>query len=226
MDRDVTDQPKFQRLEADERRNALIQATIRCLARIGARATSVREICAEAGVSPGLLRHYFDGKDDLVTQTYNHLTTKVNERCGEILDDDTRPPEQRLSRLFVHILKEEWVTDEMLGVWVAFWSLQRSDPSLSEAHKRYNRDFRRHLESILASLNEQHALNTDAHLMAIGLSALLDGLWLELCLDPDGFSSDEAILLCESWLDGFMGGDVHKRLALPPHGAKNQKPDA
>ncbi|WP_259782991.1 TetR/AcrR family transcriptional regulator [Aestuariispira ectoiniformans] len=216
MDRDAADQPKFQRLEADERREALILATIRCLARIGARATSVREICAEAGVSPGLLRHYFDGKDDLVVQTYDYLTTKVNQRCAEILDDESFPPEERLSHLFVHILKDEWVTDEMLGVWVAFWSLQRSDPKLADAHRRYNQDFRQHLENTLIALTEQQNVNTDAHLMAISLSALLDGLWLELCLDPDGFSSDQAIVLCQSWLDGFLGQNVHRRLAIVP----------
>lgn len=212
MDRDATDQPKFQRLDADERRKALILATIRCLARIGARATSVREICAEAGVSPGLLRHYFEGKDDLVVQTYDYLTTKVNQRCADILEDGSGTPDSKLARLFVHILKDEWVTDEMLGVWVAFWSLQRSDPKLAEAHRRYNQDFRKLLEKTLVALADSHKLDTDAHLMAISLSALMDGLWLELCLDPDGFSSDEAILLCQSWLDGFLGNDVHRKL--------------
>lgn len=213
MASDVTDQPKFHRLEADERRKALILATIRCLARIGPRATSVREICSEAGVSPGLLRHYFEGKDDLVAQTYGYLTAKVNAHCGEILGNRSRPAEERLKDLFVHILKDEWVTDEMLGVWVAFWSLQRADPKLAEAHRRYNRDFRAHLKDILDTLKQEYDLKTDTQLMAVSLSALMDGLWLELCLDPDGFSSDEGILLCQSWLDGFLGKNVHQCLS-------------
>jgi hypothetical protein len=38
-------------------------------------------------------------------------------------------------------------------------------------------------------------------LTAIGLMAMLDGLWLEWCLDPDNFQPKEAVALCESWID-------------------------
>ena len=41
-------------------------------------------------------------------------------------------------------------------------------------------------------------------LAAIGLTALLDGLWLEWCLDPGTFRPAEAIALCESWVDSLV----------------------
>lgn len=205
-------EPKFQRLEADERRDALINATVSCLARLGPRATSVREICAEAGVSPGLLRHYFAGKDDLIAQTYLQLTTSLNKRVAAFLLEKDQAPEDRLEKLFVHILTDEWVSDEILGVWVAFWSLQRSDQRLSDLHRDYNVDFRALIGNVLQELADKHVIRTDIRLSAISLASLLDGLWLELCLDPNGFSSDEAISLCRSWLDGFLGKDIHARL--------------
>ena len=205
-------EPKFQRLEADERRDALINATVSCLARLGPRATSVREICAEAGVSPGLLRHYFAGKDDLIAQTYLQLTTSLNKRVATFLLEKDQAPADRLEKLFVHILTDEWVSDEILGVWVAFWSLQRSDQRLSDLHRDYNVDFRALIGNVLQELADKHDIRTDIRLSAISLASLLDGLWLELCLDPNGFSSDEAISLCRSWLDGFLGKDIHVRL--------------
>jgi hypothetical protein len=30
---------------------------------------------------------------------------------------------------------------------------------------------------------------------------MLDGLWLEWCLDPKGFRPAEAVALCEDWVD-------------------------
>jgi hypothetical protein len=39
----------------------------------------------------------------------------------------------------------------------------------------------------------------DLRLAAIGLTALLDGLWLEWCLEPAAFRPAEAIALCEAW---------------------------
>lgn len=64
---------QFQRLDADYRRQSMIDATARCLARCGVAGTSVRVICAEAGVSAGLLRHYFAGIDELIAETYAEI---------------------------------------------------------------------------------------------------------------------------------------------------------
>ncbi|RZA18048.1 MAG: TetR family transcriptional regulator, partial [Proteobacteria bacterium] len=60
----------FTRAAPDERRQSLIEATARCLAERGAAGVSVRTICAEAGVSAGLLRHYFGGVSEAIAETY------------------------------------------------------------------------------------------------------------------------------------------------------------
>ena len=43
-------------------------------------------------------------------------------------------------------------------------------------------------------------------LAATGLTAMIDGLWLEWCLDPGNFRPAEAIALCESWVDSLGAG--------------------
>jgi len=48
-------------------------------------------------------------------------------------------------------------------------------------------------------------------LSAVGLSALLDGIWLELCLNPTDFTPDEGVRLCEAWIDGLAAG-AHRPL--------------
>ena len=49
-----------------------------------------------------------------------------------------------------------------------------------------------------------HAPPVDLRLAAIGLTALLDGLWLEWCLEPASFRPAEAIGLCEAWVDNLV----------------------
>ncbi|MDZ7714524.1 MAG: TetR family transcriptional regulator C-terminal domain-containing protein [Rhodovibrio sp.] len=44
----------------------------------------------------------------------------------------------------------------------------------------------------------------DVRLAAIGLSGLLDGLWLEWCLNPATFSPEEGMRLCDDFLDGLL----------------------
>jgi len=43
----------------------------------------------------------------------------------------------------------------------------------------------------------------DLRLAAIGLTALIDGLWLEWCLEPGRFRPREAVALCEGWVEGL-----------------------
>ena len=67
----------FTRETPDFRRQSLIEATARCLAKHGAQGISVRAICAEAGVSPGLLRHYFTGINDAIAEAYHWTGSRV-----------------------------------------------------------------------------------------------------------------------------------------------------
>jgi hypothetical protein len=45
----------------------------------------------------------------------------------------------------------------------------------------------------------------DLRFTVIGLSALLDGLWLDWCLDPRSFQPKEAALICDEWVDRVIG---------------------
>ena len=55
----------------------------------------------------------------------------------------------------------------------------------------------------------------DADLAAIGLSALLDGLWLESGLNPGTFTPEQGIQICEAWVDGLQAGG-RQRYQLKP----------
>jgi hypothetical protein len=55
----------------------------------------------------------------------------------------------------------------------------------------------------------------DTRLAAIALTAMLDGLWLEWCINPATFSPQEAIALCENWIDALFAGLMPRLLASP-----------
>src|SRR3546814_9838289 len=76
----------FTRESADARRADLIEATAACLAEHGLAGTNVRAICARAGVSPGLLRHYFGGIDDLVAATYQATSDRMDAIFADAVD--------------------------------------------------------------------------------------------------------------------------------------------
>ncbi|WP_428483391.1 TetR/AcrR family transcriptional regulator [Rhodopila sp.] len=50
----------------DEKRRQILQAAERCFVRGGFRGASTSDICAEAGISPGHLYHYFESKEAII----------------------------------------------------------------------------------------------------------------------------------------------------------------
>ena len=91
---------KHRRLAPSERRQSLIEAALDCLSRLGPHGAGVREICDRAGVSPGLLRHYFDGKDELILEAYRALTREYHGTLRHILTGPAESAEQRLRSFF------------------------------------------------------------------------------------------------------------------------------
>lgn len=192
----------FTRESADTRRDALIAATARCLATRGAHGTSVRAICVEAGVSAGLLRHYFDGIDALVAATYRATGARVAAALHDAfrnLPEDK--PRERLLAFVTASFRAPIADPELLATWLAFWSLSRTVPAIGVIHDEIYADNRRDMERLIAACPNAPA---DPRLAAVALTALVDGLWLELSLGNAPFSVGEAEALAEKWLDSFI----------------------
>lgn len=62
----TTPAPNRRELQAQERRNQLIETALRLFAEKGMENTTIKDIAEAAGVAQGLLYHYYRSKDDLL----------------------------------------------------------------------------------------------------------------------------------------------------------------
>lgn len=195
------------RLDAESRKSLLMQATLRCLKQFGFQGTSVRRICAEAGVSVGLINHHYTSKDDLVAETYRQVTHAIMQRLHTAIDMAGQNPRRQLTAFFVASFADDMIDPTLLEAWIAFWSAVRSSSAMKEAHDTSYSGYRSVLSKCLNGLaSELGWVDFDAHLAAISLSALLDGLWLESSLNPKTFTAAQGIQICEAWVDGIVRG--------------------
>ena len=67
-------------VDHDERRQELVEATWRVIARTGIVGVTTREIAREAGVSTGILAHYFGDKEELLATTLRLSHRQVYDR--------------------------------------------------------------------------------------------------------------------------------------------------
>ncbi|UKK82778.1 TetR family transcriptional regulator C-terminal domain-containing protein [Sphingopyxis sp. BSN-002] len=182
----------FTRESADARRTGLIEATAAVLAEAGLAGTNVRAICAKAGVSPGLLRHYFDGIDDLVAATYEATSDRMDAIFAAAVDGAGDDPRARLTAYLTASFRAPVTDPELLGAWTAFWALARSDARMAAIHAESYAGYRERLGELLAACG---AYGADR--LAIMLTAMVDGLWLELSLDAASFGADAAVQMVE-----------------------------
>lgn len=182
----------FTRESADARRADLIEATAACLADVGLVGTNVRAICARAGVSPGLLRHYFGGIDDLVAATYQATSDRMDAIFAAAVEGVGTDPRARLLAYLTASFRPPVTDPELLGAWTAFWALARSDARMAAIHAESYAGYRARLGDLLTACGAR-----DAERLAIMLTAMVDGLWLELSLDAGSFGAEAAVAMIE-----------------------------
>ncbi|WP_420145715.1 transcriptional regulator BetI [Sphingobium sp.] len=194
---------RFVRAAPDVRRQALIDATARCLAEKGVGGTSVRGICARAGVSSGLLTHYFDGVDALILATYSDVGARVSAALDAAIEAAGDDPHAQLRACLLANFREPILDPDLLATWIAFWSLVKSDPAVAAIHAEVYGATRAQLEDRLRAAAP--ALTpAQTRIAAISLTALVDGLWLELCLDRSAFSPEEAQAMVEEAMNAIL----------------------
>jgi AcrR family transcriptional regulator len=189
----------FTRESADARRADLIEATAACLADVGLVGTNVRAICARAGVSPGLLRHYFGGIDDLVAATYQATSDRMDAIFAAAVEGTGTDPRARLLAYLTASFRPPVTDPELLGAWTAFWALARSDARMAEIHAESYAGYRARLGELLTACGAR-----DAERLAIMLTAMVDGLWLELSLDAGSFGAEAAVAMIERAVEALV----------------------
>lgn len=191
----------FTRETPSARRQALVEAAVGVLANKGAAGASVRTICAAAGVSPGLLGHYFDGVDALIAAAYEATGALIDQALETAVAAAGTAPRARLSAYLTASFAPPVLDPRLLATWLAFWSLVKTDPAVAAIHARTYAGYRARLEELLTACDPA----VDARLAAIGLTAVVDGLWLELCLDATVFTPAEAGAIAERLAAGYLG---------------------
>jgi AcrR family transcriptional regulator len=180
--------PRFKREAPEKRRADLVQAAVRCLSGGGMAAFKMERIAAEAGVSLGLLPHYFKSKTELLTEVYRAaLYDDVNRKIAD-LDDKEGSPAERLCRIVDAIIDPDYLKPANLTVWLALWGEIVVNPELRLAHRALYRSYLKSLAALIGEVAEQRRRPVNATEIARSLQALIDGLFLERALDRQAVS--------------------------------------
>lgn len=180
------------RLPPDVRREQILDAAERLFAQRGYEAVTAREVAREAGITPGLLNHYFGGKRGLFVTLVERLGPQIT---AVIRVDTTRPVHVRTRSFATAWLA--WI-DVNRQIWLATAGLDENlaDPELRVVVDRIRE---RVIDSFIADFP---ATLADEPRIRLLLQSFL------------GFNR----VVLRSWLDGEVArADAHRLLSDTLH---------
>jgi TetR/AcrR family transcriptional repressor of uid operon len=77
---------KINPVKYEERRGGILEAAERCFARHGFHGATIAQICAEAGISPGHLYHYFETKEAIIAAITDSELEYAKFRSEQMLE--------------------------------------------------------------------------------------------------------------------------------------------
>ncbi|MGQ9364939.1 transcriptional regulator BetI [Azospirillum sp. ST 5-10] len=159
------------------RRRQLIEATIRSMGERGFADTTVRTISDAAGVSPGIIQHYFGGKDQLLAATMRSMMEELRMDTVRRLAG-ARSHHERLAAVIDSNFATEQFAPGVVNAWLAFWAQVPHVPALAQLQRINVRRLHSNLLYSLRALLPAERAETTAH----GMGALIDGVWLRSAL--------------------------------------------
>ena len=180
----------------DFRRNELIDAAIASIAAHGLPDTTLATIAEQAGVSPALVNHYFDGKEELLEATLRRLTKDLAQEIRRLTPANPTP-RQRLEAIIDGCLEPEQLRPGAVLAWRAYIAQLPLHPRLASLQRTVNRRFRSNIRPALRAMVAPEMVDETY----LGLYALIDGFWMRQFIDPNSFSMDDARRICRRFLD-------------------------
>jgi AcrR family transcriptional regulator len=187
-------------VDHDQRREEIVAAVWRVIARDGIANTTMRQIAMEAGYSNGVLAHYFSNKEDLMASALLMAHRGVRERTDRRIG--RRRGLDALRTLMVEALP---LTKQGLieaKIEASFWGEALGSRSLRRLQNREVDGFRERMRARLAEAETDGELadGIDLDLVAHECLVLVDGLSIQAVMYPAQASRDEQLGLLDALL--------------------------
>lgn len=201
------DRRKFSHQPPDARRDALIAAAVALVSDGGPAHATVRAIAERAGVTPGLIRHYFATKEALLRAAYASVMEGMANASLAVVETAPNTPEARLAVFVAASLRAPVVDPAAMGLWAGFLHQMRRDPDMQATHQISYLHYRDLLQGLIAALPRRDE-SVDLRSDAIACNAVIDGLWLEGSALPDAFWPGELERIGLQAVGAILGMDL------------------
>ncbi|MFD4406268.1 TetR/AcrR family transcriptional regulator [Nocardia sp. NPDC058499] len=183
-----------------ERRTRIADALLRVAADRGVEAVSLRHVAAEAGVSTGMVQHYFRTKDEMVVFALEAVGQRTRSRLADEIAALGAAPDAFLRALLVQQLPFDETRRIEGRVALAFYAYTARNPSIAATLDADNSQLADYVENLIR--DAQTTAEVPAHLdprhTAAALLALVEGLGVRAAIGH--WPPEEALAVLDAHL--------------------------
>lgn len=178
------------------RREQLIEATLDCVDLHGVNGATISRISKQAGVSSGIVHHYFRNKNDLLEGCMRFMLSHLGQGIIRRKLQAKNHTESILAIIDGNFSKKQ-IERKSTKIWLSFWAQALHSKELA----RLQTVNMKRLHSNLTYHFKQLVPHEDAEFVASGMAALIDGIWLRGAFMEDGIDAEQANLMCQRFLE-------------------------
>ncbi len=195
-------------MAVEDRRERILEATARCIARRGVRGLRVQDVAKDAGVSPGLLYYHFTDRAGLLAASLAFVNERADRYVAATAASDD--PRERVRGLLHGELQERADVRENSAAWGELRASAIFDETLRDQLAAATRDWN---DAIGDAIGTAQTAGLDPASAAALLTALVEGLsnrWLSGTI-----ALAEAHRLLDAAIDRLLGAEAPSG-SLPP----------
>lgn len=193
--------PSKRTASKESRRLQLIQATIRSIAKFGLSDTTIATVSREANLSQGIINLHFQSKERLLVETLEFVAGEYKDTWERALANAGPSPAARLQALLSVDYDQSVFDRDKIAVWFAFWSETKSRPTYRKLCAERDRGYDRVVTELVATIIAEGQYGPlEPEVIASGLAAMTEGLWLDLLVTPREMNREKARRIARTYL--------------------------
>lgn len=187
------DVPKSRAATREFRKHQLIEATIDSIAKRGFAETTLADVADGAGLSRGIVNFHFHSKEQLLIETLQLLSEEYREVWRRHVAKAGEGHARRLAAMVTADFDPTVCNRKKIAAWYAFWGEAKSRPTYLKLCADRDREYAEVFHAVVQGVIEEGGYQgLDSQMVAQGLSALTDGLWLDCLVAPKEFDRERA----------------------------------
>jgi AcrR family transcriptional regulator len=202
------------------RKPQIVAAAAEVLYERGLFDTRIADIAERAGTSSPTILYYFESKDRLLEEAVDQTDREFYSRI-----EDGQDRSETAADKLVHLIEETSLGPSGLNdwtLWMEIWVRARRDATVRHNYFRLDRRERSLIADIVREGQAAGEFDDDADPedFALALSALMDGLGVQVTLGQPDVTAERMVKRCLALASTELGCDLHPRKLIEQPGRR------